>query len=338
MISETFATHSLPAADQFDAWRSWYGTVFDSTPRLPVEEGFCARASTWVLDGFTFSQVSAPAVNGHRSKAHIRRNPVDHWVLTSYRRGQTTIGLDSASLETRLGTPFVVSLGDEVKTERSSGSDRVALHLSRDRFQPVAMILDAARGQSLNTPQGKLLADYMLLLEQNLPNLKPEIAPHLRDAVQSMIEACLVPSRDRLANASNQINVTLMERVRRAVIKHLRSPSLGSVQLCREAATSRSQLYRLLEHEGGVVRYIQRRRLAEAFALLRDTAVTLSINKIAEALCFYDASGFTRAFRREFGMTPSDVRAAAFCGLHPTSSIVTGGRDVRSFADCLRAS
>lgn len=338
MLSETFATHSLPTGDQFDAWRSWYGTVFDSTPRQSIEEGFRASVSTWILDGFTFSQVSAPAVNGHRTKAHIRRNPVDHWVLTSYRRGQSTIGMDSTSLEARLGTPFVVSLGEEVRTERSSGSDRVALHLSRDRFQAVATILDAARGQSLNTPQGKLLADYMLLLEQNLPNLEPETAPHLRDAVQSMIEACLLPSRDRLANAGNQINVTLMERVRRAVTRHLRSPSLGSAQLCREAATSRSQLYRLLEHEGGVIRYIQRRRLAEAFALLCDTAGTSSIRKIAETLCFYDASNFTRAFRREFGMTPSDVRAAAFCGLHPTAPTVTGGRNVRSFADSLRAS
>lgn len=336
MIPETLATHSLPKADQFDAWRSWYGDVFDSTPRQPIEEGFYAKASTWILDGFTFSQVSAPAVNGHRTKAHIRRNPVDHWVLTSYKRGQTTIGLDRDSLESRLGAPFVVSLGEEVKTERSSGSSRVALHLSRDRFQSVANILDAARGQPVNAPQGELLADYMLLLERNLPSLEPEIAPHLRDAVQGMIEACLVPSRDRLASASSQINATLMERVRRAVTKHLHSPSLGSVQLCREAATSRSQLYRLLEHEGGVIRYIQRRRLAEAFALLCNTASTQSITKIAEALCFYDASSFSRAFRREFGMSPSDVRAAAPCRLYPTASTVTGDRDVHNFADCLR--
>ena len=57
------------------------------------------------------------------------------------------------------------------------------------------------------------------------------------------------------------IRVTLMERVRQAVRRNLRSPSLGPDKLCREAATSRSQLYRLLENEGGVKSYIQRRRL-----------------------------------------------------------------------------
>ncbi|MBS0527710.1 MAG: helix-turn-helix domain-containing protein [Proteobacteria bacterium] len=324
--------------DQFDAWRSWYGTIFDSNPRLPTRDGFRASASTWILGGFTFSQVSTPAVDGHRTKAHIRRNPVDHWVLTSYRRGQSTVGLDRASLEPLLGTPFVVSLGEEVKIERRNESDRVALHLSRDRFQSVAAILDAARGHSLDAPQGRLLADYMLLLERNLPDLEPEMAGRLGDAVRGMIEACLAPSRDRVVDAGSQIKATLMERVRRAVTKHLRSPSLGPVQLCREAATSRSQLYRLLEHEGGVARYIQRRRLLEAWTMLCDAASSQSIAAIAEMLCFSDASSFSRAFRREFGMTPGDVRAAGRCGLHFTSSTGEGDHDVSSFADCLRMS
>lgn len=41
------------------------------------------------------------------------------------------------------------------------------------------------------------------------------------------------------------------------------------------------------------------------------------IGAIAESLCFADASSFSRAFRREFGMSPSDVRAATLSGLRP---------------------
>jgi AraC-like DNA-binding protein len=338
MIPQTFDTHSLPVADQFEAWRTWYGPVFDSTLQRPVTAGFPAKVSTWILDGFTFSQISAPAVNGIRTKAHIRRNPVDHWVVTSYRRGTTRIGMQNTSLEPPLGAPFVVSLAEEVTAQRSNDNDRIALHLSRDRFQAISPVLDAVRGLPLDAPQGRMLADYMILLEQNLPGLPPEDASRVGSAVQAMVEACLAPSADRMMKATDQVNVTLMERVRRAVGKHLRSPSLGPAKLCREAAVSRSHLYRLLAAEGGVARYIQRRRLSESFTLLSDAANSLSISSIAETLCFADASSFSRAFRREFGMAPSDVRASSLGGLHPTASIIATARDINTFADCLRSS
>jgi AraC-like DNA-binding protein len=337
MIPQTFTTRSLPAAEQFEAWRTWYGPVFDSMPQRPVEEGFRAEVATWILDGFTFSQVSAPAVNGIRTRAHIRRNPVDHWVVTSYRRGTTKIDTQDASLEAPLGAPFIVSLAEEVTTQRSNDNDRVALHLSRDRFQAISPMLETARGVPLNTPQGRMLSDYMLLLKRNLPSLPREDASRLGGAVQAMIEACLAPSADRLVRAGSQINVTLMERVRRAVGKHLHSHSLGPAKLCREAAVSRSHLYRLLESEGGAARYIQRRRLSESFTLLSDAANTLSIAGIAETLCFADASSFSRAFRREFGTSPSDVRASSLDGLRPTARTIPSEQGINTFADCLRS-
>ena len=125
------------------------------------------------------------------------------------------------------------------------------------------------------TPEGHLLADYMILLERNIPNLPASDGPKLARAIQAMVSACLAPSADRLAEASSHIDLTLMERVRQAVRRNLRSPSLGPDKLCREAATSRSQLYRLLESEGGVAHYIQRRRLSESFSMLCDPSSNL---------------------------------------------------------------
>jgi AraC-like DNA-binding protein len=83
---------------------------------------------------------------------------------------------------------------------------------------------------------------------------------------------------------------------------------------------SRSQLYRVLESEGGAAHYIQRRRLSESFSILCDVSNTYPIAKIAEALCFADASSFTRAFRHEFGVTPREVRAASLAGQAPTAA------------------
>jgi AraC-like DNA-binding protein len=49
--------------------------------------------------------------------------------------------------------------------------------------------------------------------------------------------------------------------------------------------------------------------------------MTKPISRIAEELCFADASSFSRAFRLEFGQSPSEVRSAALVGLAlPTTS------------------
>jgi AraC-like DNA-binding protein len=339
MIAETFSTYSLPAAQQLEAWRNRYGAIFEARSAGSQDEGFEAANSNWHLSGFTFSHVSSPATSVDRTRYLLRRNHVDHWAFTVSKRTTSDIVVRDRSLEVAPGVPFLLSLGEEMHIGRRQQDERVQLLLARDSFQAIAPLLDAARGMALNTSQGRLLADYILLLERNLPDLTPEDGSRLPSAIQAMVGACLAPSVDRLAVAGRQIDLTLMERVRRAVRRNLRSPLLGPDKLCREAATSRSQLYRLLEGEGGVARYIQRRRLSESFAILCDTSNNFSIAAIAETLCFADASNFSRAFRREFGMSPSEVRSASLVGLAPAPAAtlkVSAGSETHSFADCLR--
>jgi hypothetical protein len=47
MKPETFTTHTLPVADQFDAWRDWLHSVFDVLPREPLDSGFPANGALW---------------------------------------------------------------------------------------------------------------------------------------------------------------------------------------------------------------------------------------------------------------------------------------------------
>ena len=338
LLAETFSTHSLPASQQLEAWRNWYGAIFEATSTASQDEGFAAANSNWKLNGFTFSRVSSPPTCIDRTRHLLRRNHVDHWAFTLSKRTTSDVEVHDHALEIPPGVPFLLSLGEEMHIGRRQQDDRVQLLLSRDSFQAIAPLLDATRGMALSTSQGKLLADYILLLERNLPNLTPEDGARLPSAIQAMVGACLAPSAERVAAAGRQIDLTLMERVRRAVRRNLRSPLLGPDKLCREAATSRSQLYRLLEGEGGVAHYIQRRRLSESFAILCDTTNNFSIAAIAETLCFADASNFSRAFRREFGISPREVRTASLVGLAPAAtSKVAAGTEAHSFADCLRA-
>jgi AraC-like DNA-binding protein len=133
-----------------------------------------------------------------------------------------------------------------------------------------------------------------------------------------MVAACIAPSADHVTTAHDQIGATLKEKARRCIQRNLRSPHLGATMLCRELGMSRSSLYRLLESEGGVERYIQYHRMAESFAQLSDPSNTQPIVVIADELGMHDPSSFSRAFRRQFGISPIDVREAARAGLAPS--------------------
>ncbi|SEG65741.1 transcriptional regulator, AraC family [Bosea lathyri] len=330
-----FSTHGLPPREQIEAWRGWFDSVFDVVPGA-VDDGFTAQSTTWTLDGFALSRVAAPSLQATRTKALIRRNPIDHWAVTLGQRTTTGLGGNGETLNVPARTPFVVSLGRGLVSQRSQ-DERLQLYLPRDTFGELAPMLDAVQGQALNTPLGKLLGDYLVLLEQSLAGLTPADLPRLTNAVRAMMLACVAPSTDHAVAAANQIDISRRERARQIIGRHLRHPSMGTDTLCRELGMSRSQVYRLLQNDGGVMHYIQRRRLLQAYADLSDLSNTRSITAIAESLCFPDASSFTRAFRQEFGVSPRDVRAVSLTGQallpvprHPP------GSEIETLRDCLR--
>jgi AraC-like DNA-binding protein len=314
MTPETFSTLSVRPREQFDAWRAWYRPIFDVLPKDQEIPAFPAETRVWNLGGVAMSRTAAPPVNVMRTGRHLRREPIDHWIVSYCARGAHSAVTAGSSLEVPARVPFLWSLGQEFLHERTH-VERIQFFLARDAFRGIGPLLDAALGSTLDTPLGHLLGEYMLALEQRLPMVTEADLPRLTTAVGAMVAAAIAPSAERVAVARPQIDVGRMEKVRRTVQRHLRTPTLRPATLCRLVGMSRSNLYRLFDDSGGIARYILRQRLLAAHEMLTDPANGLSISAIAEELCFADASAFSRAYKREFGCTPSDTRAAAPSGL-----------------------
>ena len=331
MTPAVFSTAGIAQPEQLAAWRAWFDEVYDVESLEDVPAGFAASSTHWILDGVTLGRVAAPALRADRSARLIRRNPVDHWVVAIGTRAPTRIAWRDSTVVLPADIPFVASLGDPLTSDRAA-DDRLHLYLPRDRFAALAPALDAARGAPVTGPLGGLLRDHMLSLERHLPAMAAEDLPRLTEAIRAMVAACVAPSRDNLQAVAEQITLVRLERARQAIRRHLRSARLGPALLCREIGISRSQLYRLFEGEGGVVRYILRCRLAAAYAALTDPLDTRRISSIGEAYGFFDASSFSRAFRREFGVSPGDLRAS---GTAPQRARLPP-LDGLSLKDCLR--
>jgi len=334
MTPVIFTTVGLPRAKLLDAWRGWFDTIFDVEIDEP-RNGFSATSETWNLGGFGLSRVQAPKLRALRPASLVRRNPIDHWNITiGHQRTFAEAGRQH-SIDVPADTPFVASLGRELISERGE-DERLQLYLPRDGFPDLTAVLEGAEGRPLRDARGKLLAEFIALLARSVSDFSEADLPGLQTAVRGMVLACIAPSPDHNILGAVPMAVARKETVRRLIDRNLHNSALGPDFLCREAGMSRSQLYRLLESEGGVKNYIQRRRLKQCFAELSNSAEPRSVAAVAAGLGFLDPSSFSRSFKKEFGLTPKEVMHATLSG-SPVDVAAETGRDseVRNLRELL---
>ena len=101
-----------------------------------------------------------------------------------------------------------------------------------------------------------------------------------------------------------------LHEVQSLIQQRLESPRLSPALLAEELGISSRQLYRLFEASGdSVCRYILRERLSKAAQDLRDPVCGhRSITDIGSYWGFADSAHFSKAFKRQTGLTPSSYR------------------------------
>ncbi|TGS71660.1 helix-turn-helix domain-containing protein [Mesorhizobium sp. M3A.F.Ca.ET.201.01.1.1] len=306
-----FSTLELTPEDQFPAWQAHMAPLVEI--RLPdgrsPEAGFPAEHTAWNLGGMLIVQQRAPAHSYVRSAAKLRSSSIDHWYVALPHNGRSWTEVDRRVAEGQPGKLEIRSLGYPFRG-RTTDSEGVFVYLPRDLFADAAATLDAKNNSILSGNLASLLADYINSIEARLRSLTAEDLPRIVHATRSMIIACLAPPAEHAAAAEQLASVALMERARRYVHQNLDAAHLTPDSMCRALGVSRSRLYQLFEPSGGVLHYIQSRRLLAAHVALSDPADSRRIVAIAEAVGFSSAANFSRAFSKEFGYSPREVRSS----------------------------
>lgn len=300
-------THELPPGYQFEAWRNNFAPMLEFDEPDDVTVGFGGKQVIWDLGCLAFSRIKTDALGFASLPGHTRRDPLDHWTLTMLLYGKVTTIAPNRTFEGSAGTVQVHPLGRTFEGNVTN-SEMLMLFVPRDFGSEVTAALNAVEFSTLATGMGRLFSDYMIGLAKRLPIIDEAELPALVAATRAMILACASPSGDHIEEAREPIATVLIEKAHRIIQARLFDPTLGAETLQRELGVSRSRLYRLFEPFGGVMHYIQHRRLLDAHSALTDPNDQRRIIEIAEQRCFNDGTEFSRAFRREFGCSPTDVR------------------------------
>ncbi len=312
-----FSTDLVEPRSRLDLWQSKYESFNTIVPTGSPGPSFSDRNVIWSFGALALSRNTAPGVSIERSTRQIRRDSIDHWVLRVARTGASRYRSASACFVTSPGLLALFSLGEPSESDRTN-ADWLSLYIPRDAFPDLSMGLAALGAGVLETPGAALLADYLLLLERRLSAMTPEQVPVLATATRSMIAACLLAGIAPGTVSPADKATARMERIRHVIRQNIGRATLDPQKICSLAGVSRSNLYRLFEPHGGVAHYIQGQRLRMAHAMLSEPGCRASVAEIGERLGFFDASAFSRVFRREFGYTPGEARAAGQQGLRAT--------------------
>jgi AraC-like DNA-binding protein len=305
-----FATAGLPLSQQFDAYREYCAPVIDIFPNEESRSGFEASCEMWVLGPFAVRRIHTPAGHFARSGAQVRRDGLDHWVFNVVRRGEQEARTTTGSLKTDAGVLSVFSLAGAYDARRTN-VDWLGLFVPRGAFPAIDEALNHNEHCALDSSLGRVFAAYLGSLADELPSTSQGDLPAVIQATQALLGTLITSSAAVLDSRDTCLDAPRMRNIRDFIDRNLNSWSLHAGRICKTAGTSRSNLYRMFEPYGGVVRYVQRQRLRRAHELLADPTCTRAINMIANDYCFSDSSTFSRAFRQEFGYSPRDLRKHA---------------------------
>jgi len=308
-----FSTDGLSTGEGWEAWRNVFAPVFDIRQENAPDR-FEAEIDAFDLRAMVVARIafSGARQTGLRSRELISRSGLDHYAIElCLESDQYLCEGRNGTTEIEAGNIAVLDLG-QANALTSTNAASITLTVPRailDRHCPGVEKLHGTRIGS--TGRARLLADHMLSLHRHLSAMSVAEADSAAEATIALVSACLVPSAERLGEASEIIDRTMLDRAKRYIEARIDDPNLTPAVVCTAIGASRSSLYHLFRHSGGIARYIQERRLRHAYAALRNPTEWRSISELAYASGFTSATHFSRAFRNLFRCSPSDVRDMA---------------------------
>jgi AraC-like DNA-binding protein len=311
MVMETWEINRLPVDEREDAWRDLV-----SSTHLPwsidlAGDDVPAGGQEWIrrhhLGDIDLIDCVCGPCSGRRNPSDLRRSPGEYVGVLIIQEGKELVS--QAERETVLSAGDVVAW-DSVAEARFAVLEplrKQTLLVPRPRFQQLIPRPELATVRSVGaSPTVDLFTSYLRFL--TTVDLEPSAAAAAGNAALELLGAVLgsviVPSRSARRDA-------LRVKVKEYVERHLADADLRPQAIAEANALSVRSLYGLFEEEGDTVGgYVRRRRLARAHADLTRPGPVRSVTDVALRWGFGDTAHFSRSFRAQYGISPTEARQA----------------------------
>ena len=308
-----FSTDDFPERKRIDAYREIYSRTIVKHDIEPLgDHPFRFEAVLCSLPGLGLAlSVYSPCHRRHATE-HIDSDDLLFGVAL---RGGCVLQQRGREAVMGQGEAVLARAADPVDVIIGAPSRHIALRLPRAILEARIADLDACNAQRIpsNVEGLSLLIGYvgaLRLSELTNPAYCDLVVSHVYDLV-----ALLLGAKGDVRHLAQQrgARAARLAAVLREIERRSGDPGLSAITIALLLGVTPRYVHLLLEETGkSFTHHVLERRLERATALLRGSLWRdRKISDIATEAGFTDLSHFNRAFRRRYGATPSDIRAAA---------------------------
>lgn len=313
IISSNFSVQG-DASQSFLAWQERMDPVYDlRPPSAKGEETFAASLCRYSIGNLSFFDIRTSPNVAERSLGRVSTESVCDISFSLFLEGPPAHMKGYAHpLDSHLPSAPSILVQDlgQPSSVRSFHGRILVFFVPRALVEEVFPDAASLHGRRIEatTPLTRLLVAHLVTLNQQIIGLSKDQADSAFRTGIELLAKAFSQQAGFSGNARAAVRAAVYGQVRRYVEAHLHDHDLSPERILQQLYLSRTSVYSLFEHEGGLAAYIRSRRLrAAASELVRFPH--LAVKDIAFGLGFNNASSFTRAFRRAYDMAPQDLHA-----------------------------
>jgi AraC-like DNA-binding protein len=305
--------NSAAVADKYGFWERTIHRAFGAVDiKIADESNFFGELRTTPFGNFDFAEVVCDYEIATRTRRHIVQDETDSFVLVLLRTGRLQIGQLGRECVLTSGTFSLFDLNTPYTfchVERTEVLDLVIPGpLLRSRLRDPQSLV--ARHYSASNGVGRITADLLTSLVREAETIPSWVTHGYCSRMIDLIGILFEAAQDDLPIANSAVRSALYRRCVAIIETHLADPAIGPTEIANLAGISVRYLHRIFQDTGeSVANLVRQRRLDRCHRDLSDPAKrTLSIGEIAYRVGFRNQSHFTNSFKRQYGMSPSEVR------------------------------
>jgi AraC-like DNA-binding protein len=307
-----FSTNGVAEKDRVAFWREHYGQVMLRVDIEPAPDIlFEASNRCLSLPGLQLMEGSSSPVTISRGGQYLADGN-DDVVLAINRSGSVMINSNGREQSLGDGEAIVLSGGEAASYHRTSFGSSFALRVPRAMFESTVVSLDDALMRPIPSDRGalKLMENYAGWLF-DAGNIDHQLLNMSVRHIQDLLALTIGPTSDFADTARTRgLRAARLKLAKSFIVAHSHRRDLSVGAVAASLNVTPRYVQRLFEADGTTFsEFLIGQRLTRAHRLLCEASSSpTAISTIAYDVGFGDLSYFNRCFRRQYGMTPRDVR------------------------------